>query len=467
MYKFLREIQNKRIHIVGVTGAEGSNILRFLVKNGIRNITAHDLLLENSLEKSFKLWHKGLAVEERDANFEQFEKDLSKTVFYAKDKYLHDIQTAEIIFVPQSWRLYKGHNAPLWTAKKKNIPFYSLTRLYLDLAPAEIIAVTGTVGKGSVANIIYQILKLTGRKVYFAGNETWKSQVLDQFDRMTDKDMLILEVSHRQLQDGISRGPHIGVITNLYPNHLDEVTWDEYLKLKISLFEKQKAEDYAVLNWDIPQLREIGASLKSKVNYFSTKNKVMNIKSIQEYFSRLMNIKSDQYKSNILASSTVLSIIGIDLPTIINNFPKVRPLTARLEFLGEKSGIGFYDDLKSTTPWATEEAVAKLGKNTILILGGKTKGINYRDFIAKIFEITKEVILLDSQLSKLFQRYLPEQQLTVFKDLKSAIEFSYQKAKIGDNILLSPSAGFFYTDFIKGKKSLRKLFISLLPKEQG
>lgn len=119
MDKFLKEIQNKKIHVVGVTGAEGSNILRFLVKNGIGNITTHDLLLENSLEKSYKLWHKGLTAEERDANFEQFEKDLSKTVFYAKDKYLHDIQTAEIIFVPQSWRLYKGHNAPLWTAKKK------------------------------------------------------------------------------------------------------------------------------------------------------------------------------------------------------------------------------------------------------------------------------------------------------------------------------------------------------------
>ncbi len=467
MDKFLEEIKNKKIHVVGVTGAEGSNILRFLVKNGIQNITVHDLLLENSLEKSYKLWHKGLTVDERDEYFRQFEKDLSETVFYSKDKYLYGIQSAEIIFVPQSWRLYKSYNAPLWAVKNKNIPFYSLTRLYLDLTPAKIIAVTGTVGKGSVANIIYQILKLQRQNVYFAGNETWKVQVLDQFDRMTNKDILILEVSHRQLQDGISRSPHIGVITNLYPNHLDEVTWEEYIKLKISLFEKQKEEDYSVLNWDIPQLREIGARLKSKVNYFSAANKIMNIKSIQEYFSRLMNIKSDQYMSNILASSTVLNILGIDLLTVINNIPKVLTLPARLEFLGEKSGVGFYDDLKSTTPWATEEALRKLGKNTILILGGKTKGINYRDFITKIFDITKEVILLESQLCKLFQKQLPEKQLTILKDFRQAIEFAYQKAEEGDNILLSPAAGFFYTDFIKGKKSLRKIITSLPPKEQG
>jgi UDP-N-acetylmuramoylalanine--D-glutamate ligase len=466
---FLNKIRNKSVHIVGVTGAEGSSILRFLLKHKITKITAHDFLGEKSFEKSFRLWHKGILPVERTKLFHLFKNDISRVKFFSGKEYLTDISSADIIFVPQSWRLYKRQNQRLWQAKKRGTPFYSLTRLYLDFAPATVVGVTGTVGKGSVANILVQLLKKcrsSGRSVYFAGNETWMVQLADKIDEMDVRDILVLEISHRQLQDGFSRAPQIVIFTNLYPNHLDEVSWNQYKKLKLSLLKAQKAGDYSIINYDSPELRSIASELKSKVIYFSTKNKNMNKKSVQEIYESYMNKKSDHYLENILAASTAANILSVDKKTIRDSVPNISSLPARLEYLITISGIKFYDDIKSTTPWATQAAVSKLNPNVILICGGRTKGINYQDFADKIKTLTKHVIILKSELSGNLTKLLPKDLYKNVTNLESGIKLAFKNSTVGDKIVVSPAASFFYSDFIKGKTSLCKIITSLLPKEK-
>lgn len=467
MKNFINDLRSKNIHVVGVTGAEGSSILRFLVKHGIENLTVHDYTKKDELEKSFNLWHKGNIAREREFLYRQFLEDSGKAKICVGSDYLSDIDKAEIIFVPQSWRLYKKENFPLFALVGK-IPFYSLTRLYLDFAPARIIAVSGTVGKGSTANMIYQILKNLlphERSVYFAGNETWMVQSADKLDEMDKDDILVLEISHRQLQDGFNKAPNITVITNLYPNHLDEVTFDKYINLKLSLVKKQGISDTAILNYDIPDLR-IKDTLRSKVIYFSQNDPKLNTKNIQRRFNKIMNIKSDQYTPNILASLTVLDILGIDIDQTLHFLPTIKPLNARLQLVDAVNEIKIYDDIKSTTPWATMAALNKLGKNTILICGGKTKDINYEQFAEKVSKETKQIIILKSELSRCLSELLSKGVFTIVDKLDEAIKLAYQLAKKGDNLLISPAAGFFYSDFIKGKKSIRRLVTSLLPKEQ-
>src|SRR3989338_790751 len=225
MDKFIFSLKDKRIHIVGVTGSEGSSILDFCLHNGFKNLTVHDFVNYGEHEKNYLMWHKGIETQRLQKNFAAFEHNLKQVVSQWGKNYLTDIDLADFVFVPQSWRLYK-QNKPLYKIFNRGTPFYSLTRLYLDYAPACIIAVTGTVGKGSVCYACVQLFENAGKRVFFAGNETWRNQVLSELDRMNDKDFLVLEISHRQLQEGFTRAPHIAVFTNLYPNHLDEVTWD-------------------------------------------------------------------------------------------------------------------------------------------------------------------------------------------------------------------------------------------------
>lgn len=461
MEKFLKYLKGKSIHIIGVTGAEGSNILRFLSKSQIVNITVHDFLLEGSIEKSFKLWHKGITTQERSRLFEAFLADLSKATFYSGRNYLKNITSADIIFVPQSWRLYKEKNLPLWEAKKKAIPFYSLTKLYLDYAPCKVVGVTGTVGKGSVANILFQLLRIAGKKVYFAGNETWMQQIADKLDVMEKKDILILEISHRQMQDGWSRAPDVVVFTNLHPNHLDEVSWEEYKNLKLSLLKSQSARDISILNYDSPELKRVAPKLISQVLFFSEKSRNVNTKNIQKIYGQIMSTKNDHLSINLLAASTTADLLGINCNQILSNLSKIHSLPARVEYIGKIGGIKFYDDIKSTTPWATLAAIKHLGSRLILICGGRTKGIDYGDFIKEVKQRVKFIIFLQSQLSGLVAKYLPSNLYKIVNTLDKAINLAHQKARPKDNIAVSPAAGFFYSDFIKGKTSLRKIIQKL------
>lgn len=467
MKDFVNQLRGKSIHIVGVTGAEGSSILRFLLKHQIKDITVHDFSPRENLEKSFKLWHRGLSVMERNKRYKQFKSDLGLVKLNLGIDYLKNIEEADLIFAPQSWRLYKKENEKLQKLAS-HTPFYSLTRLYLDFAPAKIIAVTGTVGKGSTANIIFRLLKLSGQKAYLAGNDTWMPQLADKLDEMKEDDFLVLEISHRQLLDGFSRAPHMVVITNLYPNHLDEVSWDEYVGLKLGLVRQQTDHDIAVVNYDIEELR-VRNELKSRVVYFSEKELLMNTESVQKIYDKILNTKVHHFVSNILAGLSVVEQLGIDVEKSVGLIPTVLPLSARMELVQTVNGIKVYDDIKSTTPWATLAGAARLGKNTILICGGRSKGIDYSDFAQKIKEYLKFLIIVKSEMSRELLRFFSTGLYEEVEDINTAFNLAFQKAASGDSILISPGGGFFYSDFIKGKMSIRKLINTvtfLLPKEQ-
>ncbi len=462
---FIESLKGKSIHIVGVTGSEGSSILRLLRKHGISQITAHDFLSGSSIEKSYKLWHKGISTGERNEKYQQFLSDLKIVQFYKDEEYLKDIDQADIIFVPQSWRLYKQNNK-LIELKNSGVPFYTLTRIYLDLTPATVIAVTGTVGKGSVANILSNILKSKGYKVYVAGNDTWMSQIADRIDEMKKEDILILEISHRQLMDGFTRAPHIAVLTNIYPNHLDEVSYDEYNKLKLLLFKEQKKGDYAVINSDIDNIEPFCKKIKSNIIYFSPRDPRKNIKSVQKIINYRLDKLSNHYLENILAVTTIASLFNIDPNYISGILPQISVLPARLQKIKEISGVNIYDDIKSTTPWATLAAISKVGKKMILICGGRTKGIDYLLFAKRIIQNNIIIFVLRSDLSNKLMKLLPSQLYKIVDSVDDAIRSAYNMSNQGDNIVISPAAGFFYTDFIKGKQSLRDIVTSLPPKEQ-
>lgn len=465
MLSFINQIKNKNIHLVGVTGSEGSSILRFLIKNNINNITTHDFIDKSNLEKNYKLWHKGLSTLSRNMLFHVFQRDLSKTSFQDSGNYLRNILEADVIFVPQSWRLYK-ENKSLWQARKKNISFYSITRIYLDFAPCRTIGVTGTVGKGSTAWMIVQLLQKAHKNVYFAGNESWRIQLADKIEELRRNDYLVLEISHRQIQDGFSKAPDMSVLTNIYPNHLDELSWSAYKQLKYSLFEKQKKEDKSILNYDFPEIKDLTSKIKSKIIFYSLKNKKMNTKNIQKIFDNILSINNDQYPENMLAVASVADLLKIKSNKILSGLRTSITLPARLQFIKSQQGVEFYNDIKSTTPWATIAAINKLQPNIILIIGGDTKEINYQQFFIHIRNKVKRIIVLKSQLADLIEKKFNNLNCEMVSDFRQAIYTAYREANQSDKILVSPAASFFYSYFIKGKESFKKIVTSLPPKEK-
>src|SRR3990172_5540975 len=108
----IKDIENKNIHIIGVSGSEGSAVLFFLAKHNISSISCHDFISYDELEKNFKRWHKGIGKKDKEKYWEKFSAIINSYKCYFGKDYLKDIENADIIFIPQSWRLY-NHNQPL------------------------------------------------------------------------------------------------------------------------------------------------------------------------------------------------------------------------------------------------------------------------------------------------------------------------------------------------------------------
>ena len=321
----LKNLKNKNIHIVGIGGAEGSAVAEFLVVNNISSITGHDFSLRKDFKKNFYNTHLSLKLEERKKALEHLLNLPIKINF--KDHYLEGIEEADLVFVSQVWFKYSQNLPILQNLKNSGVPFKTITNLYFELAPCKIISVTGTNGKTTTARLINSIFSiwatspsfplsgegiissllrrerlansLSGNKkglssssfpdkggwgvkpkIYFAGNDRQNVQVLDKLNEMTKNDILILETSSTQLLLNSGISPRIGVITNITPNHLDDHgSFENYIEAKKNLIRYQKAEDWAVLNYDNKETRKIAdeskiKNQKSKIFLFSRKEEL-------------------------------------------------------------------------------------------------------------------------------------------------------------------------------------------------
>jgi len=485
MQKYIDDLKTKNIHIVGASGAEGSVVLEFLIKNGIKNITAHDFSAsQEELRKNFfktHLWLKGKEKIEAFAGFLKLPINLK-----LKDKYLNGVLDADMIFVPSSWYLYKPNFPLLEQAKEKGIEFSSLTKLYFELAKGKIISITGTKGKGTTSRLIYEILLISGEKknVYLAGNDRRSSQELDKISKMKKDDILILETSNRQLMIDLGKSPDIGVITNISPDHIDEHgSFEKYIAVKKSLFQYATKNNIAVLNYDSEITKKFGEELTErgvKTFYFSRKNKIDNGAyaengkifiargSMVENICDLSDIKliGEHNIENVLAAALSGYLAGAKMEEIKKVVRDFRGLPHRIEFIGEYNGVKFYDDLASTNPDSTIAAIkALVGARLTLILGGDDKGMSFEGLVKEIIDKIDSLILLPGTGSDIIKRQVLGNNIKKGKffecnNFLEAMDLIKKQTKTGDMVLISPAYAHFqarYIDILK--KPIRNLIV--------
>jgi len=365
----LRKFEGKNIHIVGVSGAEGSAVAEFFADNlKKKKIHTHDFCEEGEFKKSFMNFHDGLKRSERNELYEKII-NLKLNFNFGKD-YLKGIKDADIIVVPQSWYRYK-ENEVLHRYKNK-ASFYNITKLYFKLCPCKIIGVTGTSGKSTTSKLIYEILKRSGQKAYLTGNDRQNVQVLDQLQEMNKTDYLVMEISNRQLKIDLKKSPHISVITNITPSHLDDhKNYEEYMATKKSILAYQKDRDFAVLNYDNSVTKEFGREAKASVSYFSTKmpqetgayveNGDLMIKHDgREY--RICSVRDIMLKGphnveNVLAAAAASYLAGAGTKDIREVVTMFKGLESRLELVKEIKRVEYYEDSQSCNPEGTRFAV--------------------------------------------------------------------------------------------------------------
>lgn len=485
MNNFLEKIKSKNIHIVGVSGTEGSAVLEFLIKNGIKKITAHDFSRDQEEFKNnfFKthLWLKGKEKNKAFREFLQLPINLK-----LKDKYLEGISEADAIFAPSSWYLYKPNFPELLKSKEKGIEFTSLTKLYFELAKGKIISVTGTKGKGTTSRLIYEILLKSGKKknVYLAGNDRRSAQELDKISKTGKDDILVLETSNRQLMIDLSRSPDIGVITNISPDHIDEHgSFEEYIEVKKSLFKYAGKDNVAVLNYGNEITKKFGEELIRRgvsVFFFSRKGKIENgayAENGKIYISRggaaesILNLSDTKLVGehnieNILAAVLVGYLAGAKPEQIKSAVRNFQGLPHRLEFIGEYDGARFYDDIASTNPESTIAAMRVINDlRIILVAGGDDKGMEFSNLAKEIAGKVDILILLPGTGSDIIKNMTSDdkqKKLKIFEcnDFLKAMEIIKAQMKTGDIVLISPACAHFQARYIDVlKKPIRNIIV--------
>lgn len=467
---FLNSLKDKKIHIVGLSGTEGAAVASFLIKHNIeKNVEASDFNSKNNLKESFFKFHSTLSKKERDKLLNSILN--SKIKIHYKDKYLKNVEKADIIFASQGWIKHKQNYPRLSNIFKKNKEkFFSMTKLYLEMSEAKTIGVTGSNGKSTTVRLIYEMCKRGDKKTFFAGNDRANIQVLDKLENMKPSDLFVLEISDRQLIMPIKKSPHIAVITNIVPNHLDDHgTFARYIKIKKRILDYQTKNDSAVLNYDNRITKRLSKDVQGKVYYFSTKNNlkrgafidnnsiVLNISGKKETIPiSYIKIPGKHNIENILAASLAASLAGISSFNIKKAIEKFHGLKQRLEYVSTKKGRKFFYDRQGTTSDATIAALKAFDNNIIHIVGGEDKGMEYERLAKIIAEKVKYLIILPGTGSKKIKKELKKLNFRNYseaKDIREAISAVAKDSEVGDTILLSPSCVYAQLEFV-GKNKL-------------
>lgn len=338
------------------------------------------------------------------------------------------------------------------------IDFKKLTNqcdVFLSLFHNQCIGISGTKGKSTTSSLIYHIIKERNDNCILAGNIG--IPFFDILPEINHKTQIVLELSCHQLQL-IKRSPKVSVLLNLFEEHLDHyINFEDYQLSKMNLLFKAEKDDIFIYNADD---KLINQWITRWTNY--KKEKTIDISLIGFHLSDYKYEESkflsgSHNKYNILAALNAVQKIGIDDNTAIASALTFKGLQHRMQFIGEKNKVRYYDDSISTIPQATLAAVRSLPNVSTLILGGMDRGIDYSPikevlkvqsienivFVGKAGKRMYDILELGFKDIKAFETYntLSEvKNILLTNNWEEISEFCQANAKKGTSVLLSPAA---------------------------
>tara|TARA_B100000427_G_scaffold264668_1_gene229782 strand:- start:2734 stop:4020 length:1287 start_codon:yes stop_codon:yes gene_type:complete len=321
-------------------------------------------------------------------------------------------------------------------ALDKNIQVMGEVEFAYQLSKIKIIAVTGTNGKTTVVTALHGVLD-QDLNVLKGGNiGTPFSQLVleNKLFQSHNYDYIILEISSFQAQDIISFKPNIAMILNLSEDHLDiHHTYDNYKNAKLNLFKNMNKQDFAIYNCDDEDLNTSFENISKKTNVLT--------------FSYLQNQDNKYQNLNHIAVAKVASLLDIDEKLTSKFLKNFKGLEHRFEIFKQTNGITFINDSKSTNGLSIKSALLNcidLKINSlVLILGGKSKGIDYSGYIYSSSIDIK--IVAYGEAANEIKNKLPEYNVNVEIDFTSAVHHAIKLSEESksDGVLLSPGCSSF------------------------
>ncbi len=342
-------------------------------------------------------------------------------------------------------------------AIEKKIKIISEIEFAYKYTNAKTICITGSNGKTTTALLIYHILKNVGLKVGLAGNigHSFAMQVANN-----NFDYYVIELSSFQLDNMYDFRADIALLLNISPDHLDRYDNDfnKYIESKFRIIQNQTKNDFFIYNPDDKNIKnwiknkkinstKLQVSLENKLvkGAFLEDNKVViNIENKKfNMFTDSLTIKGKHNTSNSMFAALSAKLVNIRNESIRESLSDFKGVEHRLEEFISVRGIDFINDSKATNINSTWYALESMEDNVVLILGGVDKGNDYSILYDLVKSKVKVIVCLSKdclKIKKAFGKIVPIYKVS---SMDEAVKTSYNFAKDGDTVLLSPACASF------------------------
>ncbi|MGT2749346.1 UDP-N-acetylmuramoyl-L-alanine--D-glutamate ligase [Streptococcus orisasini] len=333
-------------------------------------------------------------------------------------------------------------------AAEKNIPVITEVELAYLISEAPIIGITGSNGKTTTTTMIADVLNHAKQSALLSGNIGYPASEVAQ--SAVSNDTLVMELSSFQLMGIEEFHPHIAVITNLMPTHIDyHGSFENYVEAKWNIQKNMTSDDTIILNFNQELAKDLATKTSAKVVPFSTKEKIDGayLEDGTLYFRGQAVMKADELcvpgshnVENALATIAVAKLSGVSDEAIRETLTHFGGVKHRLQYLGEVSGVKFYNDSKSTNILATQKALSGFdNKKVILIAGGLDRGNEFDELVPDFVGLKKMVILGESAPRVKRAANKAEVAYLDAKNVADAAKIAFENAEAGDVVLLSPA----------------------------
>jgi UDP-N-acetylmuramoylalanine--D-glutamate ligase len=345
---------------------------------------------------------------------------------------------------------------PIVKALGRQTPVLSELELAYRHCICPIVAITGTNGKTTTTELIEATLNHCGQRAVAAGNIGFAFS--EAVAGSAGLDALVVEVSSFQLERIEQFRPHVAVLLNITPDHLDRYdSMDDYARAKSRIFLNQTAEDFAVISAEsLAEMRRLGVPLRARTITFSVFGHDADLWLDQDtIWCRLpecrgialrmdeTNLRGRHNAENIMATLATGLALGLTVTEMREAIAGYCPQPHRCEFVAQRNGVTFINDSKATNVDAVAKALQSLAAPVVLIAGGRDKALDFTALREVIAEKVKVAVLLGETAGKMAQAWADVVPCELVSSMADAVRTAAKYAVPGDVVLLSPACASF------------------------
>ena len=341
---------------------------------------------------------------------------------------------------------------------EKGVPVISEIEFASRFTDATIVGITGSNGKTTTTLLTNHLLKEGGLHVGMAGN------IGDSYAQMVaenDFDLYVLEISSFQLDGIVDFAPHIAILTNITPDHLDryDYKFENYIASKFRIAENQTEEDYFIYDADDPVISKWMKDhpIKSKLLPFSLEKEleegaylkdnkiILNITNeTLEMTTEALALEGKHNVKNTMAAMTAAKLVSIRKESIRESIANFQGAPHRLEKVLKIHHVQYINDSKATNVNSVFYALDSVKTPVVWIAGGQDKGNDYKELMPLVREKVKAIVCLGLDNEKLKDAFGNVVDLVVETyAMEEAVKVAYKIAGRGDTVLLSPACASF------------------------